>query len=91
MDNSNSVNKELWETIFTDLPEVLTIEEVAKFLRVSDTDVEKLIINNDIIALPNISSIRIFKGFLLSYLTQQKPIDIGLASNIEEVDDTEGY
>lgn len=63
MDNSNIGNKELWETIFTDLPEVLTIEEVAKFLRVSDADEEKLIVNNDIISLPNISSIRIFKGF----------------------------
>jgi len=82
--------KQLWEMPFTSLPEVLTIENIAEFLRIDSSDVEKLIINNELIPLPLIGKIRVFKGFLLSYMTQQKPTDMGLASMSQDEDSNNG-
>tara|TARA_Y100000591_G_scaffold299488_1_gene292215 strand:+ start:214 stop:495 length:282 start_codon:yes stop_codon:yes gene_type:complete len=82
--------KQLWEVPFTRLPEVLTIEDIAEFLRIDSLDVEKLIVNNELTPLPLIGKIRVFKGFLLSYMTQQNPTDMGLASRSQDEDNNNG-
>ena len=73
-----------WNKSFVSIPEVLTVTEVADFLRISKEDVQKLIKEEAIGTLPGTGNKRIFKGFLFAFMTQNTPKDIGLAGGAAE-------
>ena len=73
--------KEYWKKNFQEIPEVLTPDEVAKFLRVSEEFVSELITNGSIKTLKGTQN-RIFKGFLFAYMTQNSPQEVGLMGGI---------
>lgn len=81
MENKNNSKKELpiWNKSFSRIPEVLTVSEVAEYLRISEDYVTKLIDDESLVTIPGTNRTRIFKGFLLAFLTQNAPKDIGLA------------
>jgi len=60
---------------------VLTPDEVAKFLRVSEEFVSELITNGSIKTLKGTQN-RIFKGFLFAYMTQNSPQEVGLMGGV---------
>ena len=78
------VEKPFWKESFNRIPEVLSVGDVAEYLRVPEATVENLINSGDIKALPGLSERRVFKGFLLSYLTQSHPESMGLMGKPEE-------
>ena len=78
------IEKPIWDRSFRSIPEVLTVTEVAEYLRIKEDVVLKLIKENAISTLPGTGSSRIFKGFLLAYLTQNPPKDMGLAGGAAE-------
>tara|TARA_Y100000741_G_scaffold347889_1_gene315610 strand:- start:354 stop:710 length:357 start_codon:yes stop_codon:yes gene_type:complete len=78
--------KQLWEKSFHRIPEVLTLADVATYLRVSESNVKLLVKEGQIKTLPGLEEDRVFKGFLLSYLTQSEPEAMGLiAKNLDGV------
>jgi len=78
------VEKPFWKENFNRIPEVLSVGDIAEYLRVPETTVENLINSGDLKILPGLSERRIFKGFLLSYLTQSHPEAMGLMGKPEE-------
>ena len=87
-DNTNKKNKNNEKPIqnknFGSIPEVLTVTEVADYLRIDEKDVLHLIDQESIKPLPGTGNTRIFKGFLFAFLTQNAPKDIGLAGGASE-------
>ena len=79
------VEKPFWKQGFHRIPEVLSVSDIAEYLRVSEATVNSLIDKGDIKTLPGIEEKRVFKGFLLSYLTQSHPEAMGLMGKPEEV------
>ncbi len=71
--------KPLWAEDFDKIPNVLTIDDIAEFLRVPTDTVLQLIGKKNIEPLPGTNEIRIFKGYLFSYLTQTPPKKLGLS------------
>ena len=82
--NNAKAERPFWNKSFGSIPEVLTVTEVAQYLRISEDDVQKLIKEEAITTLPGTSNKRIFKGFLFAYMTQNTPKDIGLAGGAAE-------
>ena len=78
------VDKPLWNKNFGSIPEVLTVSEVADYLRISEEDIQRLIKEEAISTLPGTGNTRIFKGFLFAFMTQNTPKDIGLAGGAAE-------
>ena len=79
--NKPKADKPFWNKSFGSIPEVLTVAEVADYLRISEEDVLKLIKEEAISILPGTNSTRIFKGFLFAFMTQNTPKDIGNLKN----------
>ena len=71
-------SKQLWEKGFDSIPEVLTLEDIATFLRVDESSVKILVKDGQLKTLPALAEDRVFKAFLLSYLTQNHPEAMGL-------------
>lgn len=71
-------SKQLWEMGFDSIPEVLTLEDIARFLRVEESSVKILVKDGQLKTLPGLAEDRVFKAFLLSYLTQNHPEAMGL-------------
>jgi len=80
----SKVEKPFWKQSFHRIPEVLSVPDIAEYLRVPETTVESLIAKGDIRTLPGIEEKRVFKGFFLSYLTQSHPESMGLMGKPEE-------
>ncbi len=59
------VEKPFWKQGFHKIPEVLSISDIAEYLRVPEATVESLITSGDIQTLPGIEEKRVFKGFLV--------------------------
>ena len=78
------VEKPFWKQGFNRIPEVLSVSDIAEYLRVSEATVNSLIDKGDIRTLPGIEEKRVFKGFFLSYLTQSHPEAMGLMGKPEE-------
>ena len=78
------VEKPFWKQGFNKIPEVLSISDIAEYLRVPEATVESLIASGDIQTLPGIEEKRVFKGFFLSYLTQSHPESMGLMGKPED-------
>ena len=68
----------IWERQFDRIPEVLTIQEVAQYLRIEEAYVQDLVDKESIRTIPGTNNQRIFKGFLFAFLTQNPPKQIGL-------------
>ena len=68
---ANKIEKPFWKQDFNRIPEVLSISDIAEYLRVSETTVNGLISNGDIQTLPGLDEKRVFKGFsvLLNSIT----------------------
>ena len=81
---ANKIEKPFWKQNFNRIPEVLSISDIAEYLRVSETTVNGLISNGDIQTLPGLDEKRVFKGFFLSYLTQSHPEAMGLMGKPED-------
>jgi len=77
INTQKNARKEYWNKNFQEIPEVLTPDEVAKFLRVSEEFVSELISKGSIKTLKGTQN-RIFKGFLFAYMTQNAPQEVGL-------------
>jgi len=82
--NKPKADRPFWNKSFGSIPEVLTVAEVADYLRISEEDVQKLIKEEAIGTLPGTGNTRIFKGFLFAFMTQNTPKDIGLAGGAAE-------
>ena len=78
------VEQPFWKKGFHKIPEVLSVSDIAEYLRVPEATVDSLIDNGDIQILPGIEEKRVFKGFFLSYLTQSHPEAMGLMGKPEE-------
>ena len=78
------VEKPFWKQGFHRIPEVLSVSDIAEYLRVPKGTVESLIASGDIQTLPGIEEKRVFKGFFLSYLTQSHPESMGLMGKPED-------
>tara|TARA_B100001248_G_C27126134_1_gene338018 strand:- start:174 stop:473 length:300 start_codon:yes stop_codon:yes gene_type:complete len=79
--NKPSLKKDdgpIWERQFDRIPEVLTIQEVAQYLRIEEAYVQDLVDKESIRTIPGTNNQRIFKGFLFAFLTQNPPKQIGL-------------
>ena len=97
MKNNNVVNidkkkadKPLWQRQFHKIPEVLTVKEIAEYLRIQETHVMELINNESIKTIPGTDETRIFKGFLYAFLTQNPPKQIGLLGGMPNSGPAEG-
>ena len=71
-------DKPIWDRQFDRIPEVLTIQEVAQYLRIEEAYVQDLVDKESIRTIPGTNNQRIFKGFLFAFLTQNPPKQIGL-------------
>ena len=76
----------LWLKKFDSIPEVLSIQDVADFLRVSPTNIETLLKDGLLKTLPGLEEDRVFKGFLFAYLTQNEPKVVGLFQTEEQAE-----
>ena len=79
-------NKPLWKMHFNAIPEVLTVSEVAEYLRIKENIISNLINEDSIKTIPGTNETRIFKGFLYAFLTQNPPKQIGLLGGMPNQD-----
>tara|TARA_B100001996_G_scaffold204323_1_gene156492 strand:+ start:166 stop:474 length:309 start_codon:yes stop_codon:yes gene_type:complete len=80
--DNKKAQKPFWKKHFHSIPEVLTVPEIAEYLRIQESHVMELINNESIKTVPGTNDTRIFKGFLYAFLTQNPPKQIGLSGGM---------